>query len=226
MTNSFIENLSIDCVVFGFDEGSLKVLLIKRNTEPAKGKMSLPGGFVPMNDNLVDIPHRRLKELTGLDNVFLREVGSFGRIDRFPLHRVVTVGYYALIKISDYTLRTGEDAQEVKWVAIEDVPLLAFDHSEILEAALLKLRKHVRYEPVGYNLLPEKFAISELQALYEVILNKKLDNRNFRKKLFHLGIITPLNEKQKNVSHRAAQLFSFNKEVYDQLIKDGISLEL
>lgn len=226
MANNLIENISIDCVIFGFDEGTLKVLLIKRNTNPCKGMFSLPGGFVYIDEDLNDVPKRRLKDLTGIENVFLREVGAFGDIQRYPERRVITIAYYALIKISDYSLQAGEDAQELIWAAINDLPKLPFDHKQILDAALLKLQKHVRYEPVGYNLLPEKFTVSQLLSLYEVILHKKIDNRNFRKKLFHLNILIPLDEKQKNVSHRAAQLFKFNKERYDMLLMHGISLEL
>ncbi|MDA3883707.1 MAG: NUDIX domain-containing protein [Bacteroidales bacterium] len=220
-----IDNLSIDCVIFGFDEGKLKALFIKRNTEPCKGMMSLPGGFVYVDEDLTHVPARRLKDLTGLKNVFLREVGAFGKIDRYPERRVITIGYYALINSSDYKLDVGADAQDVRWISVDEVPELPFDHTEIFDAALIKLRKHVRYEPIGYNLLPEKFTITQLQTLYEAILNKKIDNRNFRKKLAKIGILKDLKEKQKNVSHRAANLYSFNKKKYETLVEKGYTFD-
>lgn len=220
-----IENLSIDCVIFGFDEGKLKALLIKRNTDPCKGMMSLPGGFVYVDEDLIHAPARRLHDLTGLKDVFLREIGVFGKIDRYPLRRVITIGYYALIKISDYNIHVGEDAQEVQWVSVNELPELPFDHAEIFDEALIKLRKHVRYEPIGYNLLPEKFTITQLQTLYEVILNKQIDNRNFRKKLAKIGFLNDLKEKQKNVSHRAANLYSFDKVKYETLVEKGYTFD-
>ncbi|MFO7869637.1 MAG: NUDIX domain-containing protein [Bacteroidales bacterium] len=220
-----IDNLSIDCVIFGFDNEQLKALFIKRNTEPCKGMMSLPGGFVYVNEDLIDVPARRLQDLTGIKDVFLREVGVFGNKDRYPERRVITIAYYALVNISDYSLQIGEDAQDVRWIAVDEIPELPFDHYEIFNAALVKLRKHVRYEPIGYNLLPKKFTITQLQTLYECILNKKIDNRNFRKKLAKIGILTDVKEKQKNVSHRAATLYSFNKKKYEKLLDKGYTFD-
>lgn len=226
MEQEIIDNLSIDCVIFGFDKGELKTLFIKRNTEPCKGMMSLPGGFIYINENLTDAPARRLKDLTGMDNIFMREAGTFGDIHRYPERRVITIAYYALIKISDYTIRAGEDAQEATWISVDNIPEMPFDHTKIFEAALNKLRKHVRSEPIGFNLLPQKFTITELQTLYEAILDTTFDKRNFRKKLAKMNLLVDLQEKQKNVSHRAANLYSFDKKIYEQLLEKGFTFDL
>ncbi|HRS19338.1 MAG TPA: NUDIX domain-containing protein, partial [Bacteroidales bacterium] len=189
MEDTLIDNLSIDCVIFGFDNEELKILCIKRNTEPDFGMMALPGGFVYLQEDLDKAPARRLKDLTGLTNVYMKEVGTFGNVNRYPLRRVITIAYYALIKISDYVIHAGEDAQEATWIPVKQVPQMVFDHNKILEAALTKLRERVRMEPIGFNLLPEKFTITELQTLYEQILDTKFDKRNFRKKLAKMNLL-------------------------------------
>ncbi|OQA96803.1 MAG: bifunctional nicotinamide mononucleotide adenylyltransferase/ADP-ribose pyrophosphatase [Bacteroidetes bacterium ADurb.Bin217] len=226
MTDTLIDNLSIDCVIFGFDNEELKILCIKRNTEPDLGMMALPGGFVYLQEDLDKAPARRLKDLTGLTNVYMKEVGTFGNVNRYPLRRVITIAYYALIKISDYVIHAGEDAQEATWIPVKQVPKMVFDHNTIFTAALLKLRERVRMEPIGFNLLPEKFTITELQTLYEQILDTKFDKRNFRKKLAKMNLLIDTNEKQQNVSHRAAKLYSFDTKVYESLIKKGFVFDL
>jgi len=220
-----IDNLSIDCVIFGFD-GELKTLFIRRNTEPGLGMMSLPGGFVELDEPLDASPVRRLKELTGISNLFLRQVGAFGEVDRYPLRRVITIGYYALVKISDYTIQPGVDAQEARWISVKEVPELPFDHRLIFDAAVDKLREMVRIEPIGFNLLPEKFTITDLQNLYESILDTTFDKRNFRKKLAKMNLLVDLKEKQTNVSHRAANLYKFDEKIYQKLIKKGFVFDL
>lgn len=221
-----IDNLSIDCVVFGFDNGELKTLFIKRNTEPGMGMMALPGGFIGLNEELDDAPARRLRELTGITNIYMQQVCTFGELDRFPLRRVITIAYYALIKIDDYSILPGKDAQEAQWISVKNVPPMPFDHRKIFDAALEKLRERVRMEPIGFNLLPEKFTISQLQHLYEAILDKTFDKRNFRKKLAKMNLLIDLKEKQKNVSHRAANLYKFDETIYDNLKKKGFVFDL
>jgi len=226
MEDTLIDNLSIDCVIFGFDNEELKILCIKRNTEPDFGKMALPGGFVYLHEDLDKSPARRLKDLTGLTDVYMKEVGTFGCVDRYPLRRVITIAYYALVKISDYTIQPGQDAQEARWISVKDLGQLVFDHNEIFNAALLKLRESVRMEPIGFNLLNERFTITELQTLYEKILDSTFDKRNFRKKLAKMNLLIDTNEKQKNVSHRAAKLYRFDTKVYEKLIKKGFVFDL
>jgi len=226
MSQEIIGNVSIDCVIFGIDEGELKTLFIKRNTEPFMGGMSLPGGFVYKDEKLEEAPLRKLHELTGIKDVFLQEVGSFGGINRYPLRRVFTIAYYALVQSADFTLTIGPEAKEVRWIPISEIPELVFDHKEIFDKAVLKLRRHVRTEPVGFNLLPEKFTLTQIQKMYEVILDKKFDKRNFRKKLLKMNLLTDLEEKQTNVSHRAAKLYSFDVERYEELKQKGFTFDL
>lgn len=226
MDDTLIDNLSIDCVIFGFDNEELKILCIKRNTEPDFGMMALPGGFVYLHEDLDKAPAHRLKDLTGLSDVYMNEVGTFGKTNRFPLRRVITIAYYALVKISDYTIQPGKDAQEAVWIPVKNIPKLVFDHNEIFNAALVKLRERVRMEPIGFNLLNERFTITELQTLYEQILDTNFDKRNFRKKLAKMNLLIDTNEKQKNVSHRAAKLFRFDTKVYEKLIKKGFVFDL
>lgn len=226
MEDTLIDNLSIDCVIFGFDNGELKILCIKRNTEPDMGKMALPGGFVYLHEDLDKSPARRLKDLTGLTDVYMKEVGTFGKTNRYPLRRVITIAYYALVKISDYIIHAGEDAQEAVWIPVKEIPQMVFDHNEIFEAALTKLRERVRIEPIGFNLLHEKFTITELQTLYEQILDTSFDKRNFRKKLANMNLLVDTNEKQTNVSHRAAKLYRFDEAVYEKLKTKGFIFDL
>jgi len=226
MEETLINNLSIDCVVFGFDSGELKALFVKRFNEPDKGKMSLPGGFVAINENLDAAPARRLKQLTGIENLFMRQFHTFGDIHRYPPHRVLTVAYYALVKISDYKINVGGDVHECRWISIKEVPEMPFDHREILEVGIEKLREQVRTEPIGFNLLPEKFTITELQNLYESILDTKFDKRNFRKKLAKMNLLVDTKQKQKNVSHRAANLYKFDEKNYQKLLKKGFIFDL
>lgn len=224
--STIIDNLSIDCVIFGFEKGSLKTLFIKRNTEPHKGMMSLPGGFIYLDEDIDTAPARRLQDLTGLNNLYLKEVGAFGKVSRYPNRRVITIAYYALVNILDYNITAGIDAQEAVWIPVTETPKLVFDHNEIFNAALLKLREQVRVEPIGFNLLDEKFSISELQTLYEEILDTKFDKRNFRKKLAKMNLLVDTHEKQTKVSHRAAKLYSFDTQTYENLKKKGFIFDL
>lgn len=177
-----IKNISIDCVIFGFEKSVFEILLIKRARNPNKGMWALPGGFVKKEELVEDAAKRILKVTTGVSNIYLEEVAVFDKVDRFPLWRVFTIGHFALISPEHYKLTTGIDTTEVKWFKVSKLPELPFDHKHIIEVALSKLRSRVRYKPIGFELLPEKFTLPQLQTLYEVILGKKLDKRNFRKK--------------------------------------------
>lgn len=218
--------LTVDCVVFGFDEGELKVLLIERGLEPFKGRWALPGGFVRVDETLDEAARRELLEETGLANVFLEQLYTFGEVDRDPRERVVSVAYYALVKLSDHRAKAATDAANAQWFPVSKLPKLAFDHADILCTALARLQGKVRYQPIGFELLPEKFTLSQLQHLYEAVLETELDKRNFRKKVLRFGLLVPLKETQMVGRHRPAQLFRFDQKRYEQLRKKGFNFEL
>ncbi len=218
--------ITVDCVVFGFAGESLEVLLIERDREPFSGQWALPGGYMEIGETLEDAARRELEEETGLANVFLEQLYSFGDVERDPRERVVTVAYFALVRPSDHTVKAATDARSAGWFPVKKLPKLAFDHNKIVKKALERLKGKVRYQPVGFELLPPKFTLTQLQRLYEVILESPLDKRNFRKKLLSLGILKELDEVQKGVSHRAARLYRFDKKNYQRLIRDGFYLEI
>ena len=218
--------LTVDCVVFGYDEGELKVLLIERALEPFKGRWALPGGFVRVDETLDKAALRELSEEAGLKDVFLEQLYTFGSVDRDPRERVVSVAYYALVKLSDHRARAATDASNAEWFPISKVPKLAFDHGEILAAALGRLKGKVRYEPIGFELLPPKFTLSQLQNLYEAVLGANLDKRNFRKKVLSFGLLVRLRETQMVGRHRPAQLFRFDADKYEKHKKRGFNFEL
>ncbi|MBT8492382.1 MAG: NUDIX hydrolase [Deltaproteobacteria bacterium] len=218
--------VTVDCVVFGLDDDDLKVLLIQRQLEPFAHSWALPGGFVHMDESLEEAALRELEEETGIRNVYLEQLYTFGAPDRDPRGRVITVAYYALAKLSDHEVRAASDAENVGWFSIEDLPTLAFDHLEVTELALERLKGKVRYAPIGFELLPKKFTLSELQRLYETVLGQPLDKRNFRKKVLGLGFLVETSEVQKDVAHRAARLYRFDRRKYRQLEKRGFSFAI
>jgi 8-oxo-dGTP diphosphatase len=214
--------LSVDCVIFGYQNGQLKLLLIKRGADPFKGRLALPGDLVSIDEALDDSATRILKHLTGIDNIFLEQFQTFGSVVRHPAGRVVSVGYFSLVKSENYLPIASGWAETVDWVNISEAQELAFDHDEILAEAIKTLKRKVQTEPVGFELLPEKFTLAELQNLYEQILGSKFDKPNFRKKIMGINLLTPLEEIQENVAHRPAKLYSFNKEEYSRLKKKGL----
>jgi 8-oxo-dGTP diphosphatase len=218
--------LTVDCVVFGMDEGDLKVLLIKRGVEPFVGKWALPGGFVRMEESLDDAARRELEEESGVRPSHLEQLYTFGEPGRDPRGRVVTVAYFALVKLSAHQVHAATDAREVAWFSVWDTPKLAFDHGEVLGTALQRLKGKVRYQPIGFELLPPKFTLTQLQKLYEVILERELDKRNFRKKILAMDLLEELDEVEQDVSHRAARLYRFDHKKYKQLEKAGFNFEL
>ncbi len=218
--------LTVDCVVFGFDEADLKVLLIERGLEPFKGRWALPGGFVRLDETLEAAARRELYEEAGLTNVFLEQLYSFGAIDRDPRERVVSVAYYALVKLAEHAAKASTDAANARWFPLSGVPGLAFDHADILQTAVERLKSKVRYQPIGFELLPPRFTLSQLQHLYEAVLGTELDKRNFRKKVLSFGLLVPLKETQMLGRHRPARLFRFDAEKYEKLKKRGLLFEL
>jgi 8-oxo-dGTP diphosphatase len=218
--------LTVDCVVFGFDEGELKVLLIKRGLPPFKGQWALPGGFVRVDETVDAAARRELEEETGLADVFLEQLYTFGEVKRDPRERVVSVAYYALVRLASAETRAATDAAEAAWFPVSKMPLLAFDHAAIFEKALDRLRGKLRYQPVGFELLQPKFTLSQLQHLYEAVLGLDLDKRNFRKRVLALGLLVPLQETVMSGAHRPAQLFRFDPAKYERLSRRGFHFEL
>jgi 8-oxo-dGTP diphosphatase len=218
--------VTVDCVVFGLDERDLKVLLIQRGVDPFKSRWALPGGFVRMDEGLDDAALRELKEEAGVSHVFLEQLYTFGDPDRDPRGRVITVAYYALVKLSEHRVRATTDASEAAWFSVWDTPKLAFDHEEILRVALQRLKGKVRYQPIGFELLPPKFTLTQLQQLYQTVLEREIDKRNFRKKILSMDLLIETDEVEQDVAHRAARLYRFDKKRYQQLEKQGFNFEI
>jgi 8-oxo-dGTP diphosphatase len=218
--------LTVDCVVFGLDAGELQILLIQRDLEPFAGRWALPGGFVHVDESLDDAARRELAEETGVTNAFLEQLYSFGGLDRDPRERVVTVAYYALVNLADHHLQADSDARSAGWFALDDLPDLAFDHRAIVDVAYQRLRGKVRYQPIGFELLPTKFTLRQLQQLYETVLDRELDKRNFRKKLLAMELLVELDEVEQDVAHRAARLYKFDSRKYHRLTKSGFNFEV
>ncbi len=219
-------SVTVDCVVFGLDEEDLKVLLIQRSLEPFKGRWALPGGFVRMEESLEDAARRELAEEAGVRPGLLEQLYTFGEPGRDPRGRVITVAYFALVKLTDHKVQAATDASEAAWFSVWDMPKLAFDHAEVVATALQRLKGKVRYQPIGFELLPPKFTLTQLQRLYETILEKELDKRNFRKKILAMDLLEELDEVEQDVSHRAARLYRFDHKKYKQLEKAGFNFEL
>lgn len=218
--------LTVDCVVFGFDDGALKILLIRRGIEPFRNQWALPGGFVRPNETLDDAALRELQEETGLRNVYLEQLYTFGAIDRDPRERIISVAYFALVRRADHLPAASTDAAEAAWFGAGAVPPLAFDHAEILGIAMDRLRGKIRWQPVGFELLPKKFTLRQIQTLYEAILGRELDKRNFRKKLLALDLLVALDETSSTDSKRPAQLFRFDQRKYQSLTRKGFIFDL
>ncbi len=216
-------SVTTDCVIFGFDGMKLRVLLVERGNEPFKGRWAFPGGFLQMDESAETGALRELQEETGLKGAYIRQFHTFSDPNRDPRERVLTIAYYALVRMQE--VKGGDDAAKAAWFALGEVPSLAFDHDLILRMALKELRKQIHFEPIGFELLPEKFTIKELQLLYEVILDVKFDRRNFYNKMLHLEILTQLDETVFNSPKKEAYLFKFNPEKYNELKQKGFRLE-
>jgi 8-oxo-dGTP diphosphatase len=230
--------VSADCVIFGFDFNQLKVLLIERQSAESGESFgqALPGDLIYEAENLDMAASRVLNELTGLQNIFLEQVGAFGDPNRLnkeqdkqwlkfvrqqPDERVITVAYYSLVNMNDYAPQASSFAKSASWIPVHEIGSLAFDHFEILQKALKKLKEKIMMQPIGFNLLPEKFTFSQLHKLYEAILDRELDKRNFRRKMLKLSLVESLDEKQEGVPHKPSQFFKFNEENYNRLIENG-----
>lgn len=212
--------LAVDCIIFGFDAGTIKVLLIKRSFEPEKGNWSLAGGFLKKEESLDECASRVLSELTGLNNVYLEQLLSYGAVDRDPGERVISIAYFALLNIQDHNLDLSKD-NEACWCPLSEMPELVFDHRQMVDKSLRRLQRKVKIRPIGFELLPDKFSLPQLQSLYESIYQKELDKRNFRKKILSMELLDKLQEKDKSSSKKGAYLYCFNQEKYNQLESDG-----
>jgi 8-oxo-dGTP diphosphatase len=246
-----LDSISVDCVIFGFDKSGLRVLLNQTDRDALLNDLptyassdqirqiyqkhpvltsdnywSLFGEHVPEEKDLDEFAKNLLFKATGLNDVYLQQISAFGSLHRVPYTRVITIGYYALINPDYYSLKQSKLAKSLQWFNLHDLPTLCFDHEIIIQQALQKLRQEVMYHPVGFHLLPEKFTLTEIQSLYEVILNKKMDTRNFRKKLAKMKLLIDSGEKQQNVAHRAAKLYQFDIQVYEKLKMEGLNFRI
>jgi 8-oxo-dGTP diphosphatase len=219
--------VAVDCIIFGYDilEKEIKLLLLKRLFEPAKGRWSLTGGFVDQNESLDDAASRILRKLTGLESVYLKQSYAYGATDRDPGARVISVAYFALITIRDIDRNLAEQ-NGVTWLSISRLPDLIFDHPSMVKRALDDLQNQIKIKPVGFELLPEKFTLVQLQDLYEAIYQRKTDKRNFRKKILSMGILEKLDEKEKETSKKGAYYYKFNEEEYKRLRQNGFYFNL
>lgn len=215
--------VTTDCVIFGFDGIKLNVLLIRRGIDPYKDKWAFPGGFLKPDESAEDGALRELYEETGLKNAYIEQFHTYSNPYRDPRERVITIAYMALVRISD--VKGGDDAADARWFPIDETPQLAFDHDMILRDALMRLRERIHFNPIGFDLLPEKFTVPQLQTLYEAVLGVNFDRRNFSKKMLSLGLLNRLDEVSRPTPKRDARLYSFNLEKYDELKSRGFRLE-
>lgn len=218
--------VTVDCVIFALDGSDLRVMLIQRDVEPFKGAWALPGGFVRMEEDLESAARRELREETGIHDVFLEQLYTFGDPNRDPRGRVISIAYYALVNIAGHHIQATTDARRAAWFGMADCPTLAFDHQRILQMALDRLKGKVRYQPIGFELLPTLFTLSQLQRMYETILDRPLDKRNFRKKILSMGILRETDQFEEDVAHRAARLYRFDEKSYDRMIRKGFNFEI
>jgi len=207
--------VSVDCLVFGFEDGQLRLLIGKRQMDPGRGQWSLYGGFVREDESIDDAATRTLETLTGLTNIYMKQVGAFGRVDRDPGERVISIAYYALINVADYD-RSLMRKHGVEWSDMKQLPTLYGDHQQMVKAALSQMKRQIRTEPISFNLLPPLFTLTQLQRLYEAINGEELDKRNFRKKVKDMDFIEKTDLIDKLTSKRGAALYRFNRSVYDE----------
>lgn len=217
--------LAVDCIIFGFNGENLKLLLIKRNFEPERGKWSLIGGFLKKHENLDQAATRVLKTLTGLSDIYMEQLYTHSKIDRDPGERTISVAYYALIDVESHHFE-GIQLVSAKWFDLKEAPDLIFDHNEMVQNAILRLKRRALTKPIGFELLSEKFTMRQLQNLYESILDKKLDKRNFINKINSLDILKKLNQKDMTESRKGAYLYKFDKEKYERKVNEGFNFKI
>ncbi len=216
--------VAVDCIIFGFDEDELKLLITRRSFEPEKGEFSLIGGFVDRDESLDEAAQRILTQLTGLKNIYMEEVKTFSGVNRDPVERTISVAYYALIKAGNNLKLSPEYGSQ--WVPLKNHPPLIFDHDEMVKAAHAKLRAMARHQPIGFELLPKRFTLPQLRRLYEAIYDCCLDKRNFSRKILEMNLLEKLDAKDKSTSKKGAYLYKFNKTRYRDLLRQGLNFEI
>lgn len=217
--------VALDCIIFGFDSNDLKLLLVKRGFAPEKGKWSLMGGFLKAEESLDEGAARILNQLTGLTDVYMEQLYAYGEVNRDPVARTLSVAYYALMRVDDYDASQAR-AYGAQWFPVAALPHLIFDHNEMVQRALARLKKKTRNQPIGFELLPQKFTIPQLRRLYEAIHQQMIDPRNFSKKLHAMKLLTKLDEKDKSSSKKGAYLYQFDQNRYEKLLSEGFSFWL
>ena len=205
--------VSVDCIIFGFEANKLKLLVGKRNMDPGRGELSLYGGFVEEDESIDEAASRTLKALTGLDHLYMKQVGAFGAVNRDPGERVISIAYCALINVKDYDKALQEE-HDLQWINLDKLPKMYSDHNDMVREAIMLLRRRISTEPLSFNLLPELFTLTQLQHVYEAILGEEIDKRNFRKKIKTIDFIEKTDKIDKVTSKRGAALYTFNKRMY------------
>ena len=213
--------MAVDCIIFGVDDNRLKLLIFKREIEPLAGQWSLLGSFIRANESVSEAASRILFELTGIDDVYMEQLHCFGDVNRDPGARVVSVGYWSLIKANQDDSGFQIDGHEAKWIYLDEIPQLILDHNDMVSKAVLTLRERARFRPIGFELVPKEFTIAQLLKVYEAIFARPLDDRNFRKKLINSGLLTQLDKKDKSTSKKGSYLYAFNEKRYEQLSAEG-----
>ncbi|MDM1294115.1 NUDIX hydrolase [Sphingobacterium sp. N143] len=218
--------ITVDCVIFGFENNQLKILLTQRAIQPFLGMWAFPGGFIQEDETADACARRKLSEEAGLKDIFLEQLYTFSDLDRDPRGRIISIAYYALVRPTAYILAAGLDIDAVQWFDVDEVRDLAFDHQHILTVAIERLKGKIRYQPIGFELLPEQFTLPDLHKLYETILQRSIDRGNFRKKILGMGLLIDHSSKQKNRHARAAKMYSFDKVKYQKLKETGFYFEV
>jgi len=218
-------HVAVDSIIFGFDQGELKLLIHKRKFEPARGEWSLFGGFVQQGESLDEAANRVLFELTGLDKIYMEELHSYGEVDRDPAGRVISVAYYALIPAKEFS-EAGNNKYGATWVSLKDLPPLIMDHGVMVKKGLRRLKRRTTSQPIGFELLPGEFTMPQLQSLYEAIYQEELDKRNFRKKILAMDVLIKLDRKDKSSSRKGAFLYRFDQKKYEKLVNGGYNFTI
>ena len=216
--------VTVDCVIFGFDGKSLRILLIERGLEPFKGSWALPGGFVRIDETVEEAAIRELFEETNVKGVYMSQLSVFSQVDRDPRERVITVAFYALVKPSDHDVIRGDDATNAQWFGLDDYPSLVFDHEQIVKAAFSQLQRNFRAGNVGLEMFEDKFSISQLYTLHSLVTRQDIDRRNFYKKMTSYEYIEPTSEKMRETPHKPSQLFSIDRPTYDSKVMESFNM--
>jgi len=219
-------SVTIDCVVFGYDGQDISLLLINRKEEPFKNMWTLPGGFLFLEETPEECAKRILKNKTGLANIFLEQLYTFAEVERDPRGRVISIVYYTLVNPKLFNLVLGDAATDIQWFAVNKIPKMGFDHKEIFKVALNRLKAKITYQPIGFELLEQKFTLTEIQFLYEAILQGPIDKRNFRKRMLESKVIKATGEKRTGLKNRAPELFEFDEQQYKKLLKEGYQFKI